>query len=213
MTAALEPLDLSRGGILGDQVYESIATAILTGRLAAGQRMRDVDLAAELGVSRTPVREALQRLERIGLVEIAVGRYTRVSTPDDELRQHTAEFTAYFMGNALRLALAHGTDAEVAGILEACDRVIEASKTGDGVVLFETSTLMFMEITRATHNRLFLGVIREAQHAIARNLHGWDPFMREPLLRTEGYVRLREAIAARDGDTAEATLRYLHALV
>ena len=45
------------------RVYQSLQDAIVSGELAPGQRLRDQDLAARLGVSRTPVREALQRLE------------------------------------------------------------------------------------------------------------------------------------------------------
>jgi GntR family transcriptional regulator, rspAB operon transcriptional repressor len=51
-----------------DKVLEAISTAIVTGSLAAGQPLRDRDLAEQLGVSRTPVREALFRLENTGLV-------------------------------------------------------------------------------------------------------------------------------------------------
>jgi DNA-binding transcriptional MocR family regulator len=78
------PIDLAGGKILSDEVYKRIGAAILEGTLPAGVRLRDVDLAAaQLGISRTPVREAPQRLEHFGLVEIAVGRYTRVSEPTD----------------------------------------------------------------------------------------------------------------------------------
>jgi len=64
MSATLSPIKLTHGTILSDEVYSCIGAAILDGRLRPGQRLRDVDLAAELGISRTPVREALQRLER-----------------------------------------------------------------------------------------------------------------------------------------------------
>lgn len=51
-----------------DQVFDSLRTAIVSGRLAPGQPLRDRELAEQLGVSRTPVREALQRLAATGLV-------------------------------------------------------------------------------------------------------------------------------------------------
>lgn len=54
---------------LGDRTIEAIRTAIITGELAGGAPLRDRQLAEELGVSRTPVREALHRLEAAGLVE------------------------------------------------------------------------------------------------------------------------------------------------
>ena len=78
MTKPFGPLE-PRGAVLGDEVYALLGEAILDGRLPAGERLRDQELAERLGVSRTPVREALQRLERTGLVEVAPNRYTRVS--------------------------------------------------------------------------------------------------------------------------------------
>lgn len=210
MTVLLPPIDLTGGTILSDEVYARIGAAILDGTLPAGERLRDVDLAAQLGVSRTPVREALQRLERFGLVEIAVGRYTRVSEPSERLREETGEFTAYFMGNALRIALQRCDDDQLASMIEAMDAVLDSSRRQDALALFEASTVFFERVTRATGNSVFIGVIREAALAIQRNLRGWTPFLACPLARGEGYARLLECITARDADGAAQTLRCLH---
>jgi len=64
---------------LSDIIYDALMAALVTGKLAPGEPLNDKDLAADLSVSRTPVREALQRLQDVGLVEIAPGRYTRVT--------------------------------------------------------------------------------------------------------------------------------------
>ena len=73
-------------------MYARLGEAILDGSLAPGERLRDHELAERLGVSRTPVREALQRLERTGLVEVAPNRYTRVTTPNDKVQADVFEF-------------------------------------------------------------------------------------------------------------------------
>lgn len=65
--------------VLRDQVYDSLKKAIVTLELAPGQRIMDKELAAEFGVSRTPVREALKRLEDEGLVESLPGSQTRIT--------------------------------------------------------------------------------------------------------------------------------------
>ena len=65
--------------LLRDTAYESLLHEIVEGRLAPGERLRDHDLAARLGLSRTPVREALGRLEDEGLVETRPQSYTRVA--------------------------------------------------------------------------------------------------------------------------------------
>src|SRR5919109_778806 len=67
---------------LRQQVYEIVLRAIINGDFKPGYQIRDVDIAESLGVSRTPVREALQRLVDDGLVETTPGAATRVAPID-----------------------------------------------------------------------------------------------------------------------------------
>ena len=57
-----------------DAVYDSLQNGILSGRIAAGEHLRQEEVAAHWGVSQTPVREAFRRLESEGLVEYAANR-------------------------------------------------------------------------------------------------------------------------------------------
>jgi DNA-binding GntR family transcriptional regulator len=65
---------------MSDAAYERLREAIVRGDLVPGEKIKDADLAEMLGLSRTPVREALTRLAETGLVESKPGVYTRVST-------------------------------------------------------------------------------------------------------------------------------------
>ncbi|MGB8879972.1 MAG: GntR family transcriptional regulator, partial [Solirubrobacteraceae bacterium] len=65
-----------------DQVYTAIRERISSGSLPRGARVHQEDLAEELGVSRTPVREALRRLAAEGLVEMRTNRGARVADVD-----------------------------------------------------------------------------------------------------------------------------------
>lgn len=69
---------------MSEAAYERLRDAIVRGDLVPGEKIKDADLAETLGLSRTPVREALTRLVESGLVESKPGVYTRVST----LNQH-----------------------------------------------------------------------------------------------------------------------------
>jgi DNA-binding GntR family transcriptional regulator len=60
-------------------VFDRVLSAVHEGRLLPGQRISDSELAEQLGVSRTPVREALQRLREIGIIEASASRFTRVA--------------------------------------------------------------------------------------------------------------------------------------
>ena len=68
--------------LLRDEVFARLREAIVDGTFAPGEQLRDLELADWLGVSRTPVREALLRLGEVGLVQASPGRSTTVATLD-----------------------------------------------------------------------------------------------------------------------------------
>lgn len=209
MALPLSPLD-ARGTVLGDEVYTALGEAILEGTLAPGERLRDHELAERLGVSRTPVREALQRLERAGLVEVSPHRYTRVSIPDDKLVTDTDEFVAYVMGDCLHIAVRRCDDEALGAMIAHADRIIEASLSNDHLLLMDASIELFRFVARASQNVAFLTVLRESELALRRNLAQWHPFIDCPIERSSRYGRLRAAIAARDADLAQRLVRELH---
>lgn len=211
MAIPLSPV-VPRGTALGDEVYVRLGEAILDGSLAPGERLRDHDLAEWLGVSRTPVREALQRLERVGLVEVSPHRYTRVSTPNSKAQADTLEFVAYLMGNAARMAVVHASDEVLADAAAELESVIAASRADDYDELMRTSHIFFAKLTRATGNVAIMRFMREAELAIRRNVSTWRPLIECPIGRTAAYEEFRDALTRRDGARAEELLRELHGL-
>src|SRR5260370_14947627 len=116
---------------LREHVYELLQQAIVSGELPPGQRIRDLDLAAQLGVSRTPVREALQRLEDEGLVETLPGSLTRVVPLDTQAARETFPVVATLHALATRLAVGHLTEQDFASLRQANDRLVAALEAGD----------------------------------------------------------------------------------
>src|SRR4051812_6248675 len=90
---------------LSERAYHALLDAIVHGDLAAGERLRDHDLATQLGVSRTPVREALRRLEDEGLVETVPGAYSRVAPIDVDGVRQAFPVLASLHGLAARLGV------------------------------------------------------------------------------------------------------------
>jgi DNA-binding GntR family transcriptional regulator len=84
----LVPTRLTGPTSVGDAVYEQILEALQQGRLQPGERLHDGEFAAQIGISRTPVREALLRLRELGVVEFAPARYTRVAIIDEAHTRH-----------------------------------------------------------------------------------------------------------------------------
>jgi DNA-binding GntR family transcriptional regulator len=89
-----------------DQVYSAIRERIASGSLPRGARVHQEDLAEELGVSRTPVREALRRLAAEGLVEMRTNRGARVADVDQVGMRVSYEARTVIEPGAARLAAA-----------------------------------------------------------------------------------------------------------
>ena len=104
---------------LRQRVYLAVQQAIVAGELVPGARLRDQDLAARLGVSRTPVREALQQLEVEGLVETTPHAATRVTALGGAAARDAFPVVAALHALATRLAVPRLTAADVAAMAAA----------------------------------------------------------------------------------------------
>ncbi|MTE22382.1 FCD domain-containing protein [Streptomyces sp. TRM43335] len=129
------PVPESRGlvarSLLRENAYRAIRDAIVDGTLAPGERLNDGDLARWLGVSRTPVREALARLEQAGLVRTRPGRYTMVSPLDVRAVRAAQSVTAAMHELAVREALPNLSVAELDAMREANARFADALRGND----------------------------------------------------------------------------------
>lgn len=117
--------------LLREEAYRAIRDAIVDGTLAAGERLNDADLVEWLGVSRTPVREALARLEHAGLVRTKPGRYTIVSPLDVRAVRNAQSVRAAMHELAVREALPNLSAAELDAMRAANACFADALRQGD----------------------------------------------------------------------------------
>jgi DNA-binding GntR family transcriptional regulator len=117
--------------LLKDRAYAAIRDAIVDGTLAPGEKLKDQELCAWLGLSRTPVREALNRLEQDGLVESEPQRYTRVSPLDRRAASDAFPVVAALHALAAELAGPRLTPSDIDAMREANARFSAALKAGD----------------------------------------------------------------------------------
>lgn len=124
------PVPQDRGlvsrSLLREDAYRAIRDAIVDGTLAPGERLNDADLVEWLGVSRTPVREALARLEQAGLVKTKPGRYTIVSPLDVRACRDAQSVTAAMHELAVREAVPNLSAAELDAMRAANERFAAA---------------------------------------------------------------------------------------
>ncbi|WP_328474999.1 GntR family transcriptional regulator [Actinoplanes sp. NBC_00393] len=117
--------------LLRENAYRSIRDAIVDGTFHPGERLNDGELAQWLGVSRTPVREALTRLEESGLVQTKPGRYTMVSPLDVQAARAAQTVTAAMHELAVREAVPTLSADEINVMREANARFAAALQADD----------------------------------------------------------------------------------
>lgn len=143
---------------LAETAYANLLGAIHTGRFRAGDRMREADLASWLGISRTPVRDALKRLEADGLVSAAPRRGLVVAQLEQQQVSELYAVRDVLEGLAGRLAAQHASSAEIGAMRDLLDRQAR-TRSGDVATLAHLNALFHDVIYRATHNRYLISIL------------------------------------------------------
>lgn len=141
-------------------VTDALRKAILSKQLRPGERLVEEQLAADLGVSRNPVREALRVLESEGLVEISPRRGASVTSVSEEEAQEIVEVRAALEGLCARLAARRCTPAMKAEIKEVLDRGERAAAVNDAPALAGIHSECHALMARAGHNRHLAGFVQ-----------------------------------------------------
>jgi len=189
--------------LLRDDVYRRIRDAIADGTFAPGEQLKDQELAAWLGVSRTPVREALLRLAQGGLVLAQPGRSTVVSPLDARDVRDARDVVAAMHEVAIREAVPALVDADLDEMREANRRFAAAIGAGDVESALRADAELHGVPVRIAGNRAldtvleqFTPTVRRAERLRFASLHGQDSVAQHDEL-----IRL---CAARDVEGAAA---------
>ncbi|RQU48025.1 GntR family transcriptional regulator [Burkholderia cenocepacia] len=187
-------------------MYEELRKQILTLQLKPGAPLDEVSLAAQFGLSRSPVRDALARLISEGLVTILPNRTTLVTPFEIE------EFPKYISALDLmqravtRLAALHRTNADLGRIRKADDDYMQAVDSGDFQAMSETNKALHMAIAVAANNPYFVGYYERLLGEGQRLLHlHFDFTVTSPTATKLGrdHAEMIDAIARQDADKAE----------
>ena len=190
-----------------DQVYAAVRARILSGELPRGSRLRQARLAEELGVSRTPLREALRRLATEGLVELAANRGATVAEHDfGDQRQSWLARMALEPG-AARIAAERRDAGSVAAMREAIGA--QRAAGGDPAESYDVNRGFHLALVAASGNPYLLrfaemlwapqlGVLIYAMQAD-------DPA--HVLAWAEDHERITDAVEAGDPELAERLTR------
>ncbi len=190
-----------------DHVYSALRERILSGDLPRGTKLRQASLAQELGVSRTPLREALRRLSTEGLVEFSPNRGATVSELDFGDMRHAWSARVALEPGAARLAAERRHPDSIAAMRSAVERQRAAAEDRDAS--FAANREFHLALATASGNPHLtrfaemlwvprIGVpIYQAQAAEPAGVEGW----------AEEHERITDAIEAGWVDEAERLTR------
>ena len=166
----LEPMHQSRfskPGLIRSEVYEHLKLEIVQGRLPGGERLAEENIAASLGVSRTPVREAVQRLAQDGFVELIPNKGARVrSLSSTEIIQTYAVREA-LEGLAARLAAQHRDANDLDRLAKTLMR-LERLPSNDYSAQTAVDLEFHAAIANASKNAVLQDTLRGLRDTIAR---------------------------------------------
>ena len=199
-------------GSLGASAYRRLQAAIREGELAPGTRMREEDLAATLRMSRTPVREALRRLQAEGLLEQDAQRGMSVARLDHQGMTELYLMRDVLEGTAARLAARHASEAEVAVLRDLVE--VEGKHARDPKAPREHARVLARHNQRfhealylAAHNRYLLKTLNALRDAMALLGETTYAAAGRPKSALAEHRAIVEAIAAGDAPAAEAAAR------
>lgn len=193
-------LDVSN---LSDRVYHHIKRLIMTGKLKGGQRIPEQAIAEKFGVSRTPIREALRRLEEHGLVVIEPRRSTRVANVTLEDKKYIGEVRLQLGILSVRLLAQRVMPVDCAALRDIAARCSECAENGDFASCFEADSLLHCEIAERSGNQYLSDLTRILDYKV-QLLRNIEEVSQEQLKEKIAlHVPIIEAICRRDAPTAE----------
>ncbi len=187
---------------LSQQVYRMLKHMILVGELKTGEKLRQDELAARLGVSRTPLLSAFSKLEKEMLVELIPrrGAFVRKYELTDLVDIYEIRVRLEPLGAAE--AAKRGTDAQIGTLLEQCQEFARMVELNDPSIK-ELDYEFHMQIMEMSGNELLYNIISSYSIIPAANFYG---FFKDPALSASEHKAICSAIRERDVEAAHSEM-------
>lgn len=197
---------LPRQQRVADSVYDTLRQAIIEGQLPPGSRLSVPLLAQQLDVSRSPVREAVQRLVSDGLATEEPRRGAGVAVLDPTELVPLYEIREVLEGLAARLAAEHASGEELAQLTAAHREHTEALDRGDASHHASLDLAFHAQLRLAAHHPELVSYLERVQGRIAIAILGGNPLVwsRHAIVEHQAIL---DAVVARDPAAAEAAAR------
>jgi DNA-binding GntR family transcriptional regulator len=202
-TTGVSPLQ--RPAPLRESVHEALTQMIIAGRLEPGQHLVEVELAKLLGVSRQPVREALQRLHNEGWVDLRPGFGAVVHVPADDEVDQLLRARTVLESESARLAAARVTKDAIGELREMCATGTSLVKKGDIDAAVRANAEFHRYIAELSGNRFLADFAAQVDRRVRWYYTPVAPARGQASWRE--HTRVVNALADGDGERSASLMR------
>lgn len=199
--------NLERADNLTDQAITRLRTAILDGELKPGELYSATQLGEWLGVSRTPIREALQQLATTGLVVVERNKGMRVRSTTLEDLVEVFQVRLMLEVPAARRATAVRTDADIRRVTEAFDAFQQSSETGDAAATLRTDRDFHLALLSTSGNHRMVKILEDLRNVVLLTGVETVPRSRSSREAFEDHRDVYEAFVAGEAEEAGQAMR------
>jgi len=192
---------------LRDVVCKTLRRAILAGKMPPGTRLLEVHLADEMGVSRTPIREAIRVLEQEGLVIMRPRRGAEVAKITVPQMRDVLELRTVLDVLAVELACERATDEDIKEIEKAAREFEQAVYDGDLHVMIERDTVFHRMLVAGSHNKKLIVVNHDMEDQVNRYRYETEKEASARGTLLKDHEAIIKAIKERDKNAASEAAR------
>lgn len=187
---------------LRDVVFNTLRQAILTGELKPGERLMEIHLANRLGVSRTPIREAIRKLELEGLVKMIPRRGAEVAQITEKSMNDVLEVRRAMDVLCVELACERISDEELERLKKACTDFEQAVKTKDAKRIAQADVALHDIILHATGNMRLIQLVNNLSEQMYRYRFEYIKDFSQHERLVEEHRIIYESLVQKDKETA-----------
>ena len=192
---------------LRDVVFNTLRQAIITGEFAPGERLMEISLANRLGVSRTPVREAIRKLELEGLVIMIPRKGAQVARITEKNLRDVIEIRTVLEEFAAVRACERIDQSGLHDLRQAQEDFIRSVEKGDILDIVDKDETFHDTIFRATNNDRLISIINNLREQFYRYRMEYVKDIRQRSNLVEEHRELLDAISSRDSIKAKELMK------
>jgi len=189
-----------KGESLSDSVYNHLLDLILSMEIKPGDRIPEAKIASDLGISRTPIRDALRQLANDGIVNIYPKRFAEVASWDEETTRQIGVVRVQLDILAAKLAVYNGGNVDFMRMSQHSKLCLEAARTGDIAKRIKEDCAFHIELSVISKNRQLLEFQRKIYLKI-EFLQSWrGGFLENPEEQYRQHEEIIEALMQRNSE-------------